>query len=138
MAITDPAEALPTDGEGAAIERPTSTTRAGVITMEAGTRKQRRDRLATEEPMQIRIEEPGSEQRNVAVTMRTPGHDFDLVAGFLFTEGLIDVTQDVRGIRYCAVPREEQHYNVVSVGVARTLADLERQRNFDDTCDFGI
>jgi len=51
MAINEPAEALPTDGEGAAIERPTSSTRTGVITMEAGARKQRRDRLATEEPM---------------------------------------------------------------------------------------
>src|SRR4029078_10136249 len=106
MAITDPAEALPTDGEGAAIERPTSTTRTGVITMEAGARKQRRDRLATEEPMEIRVEEPGGEQRDQAVTMRPPGHDFDLAAGFLFTEGLIDGAQDVRGIRYCAVPRD--------------------------------
>ena len=138
MAINDPAEALPTDGEGAAIERPTGTTRTGIITMEAGTRKQRRDRLATEEPMEIRIEEPGAEQRNVAVTMRTPGHDFDLAAGFLFTEGLIDGTQDVRGIRYCAVPREEQHYNVVSLGVARMLADFETQRNFYATSSCGI
>lgn len=138
MPINEPAETLPTDGEGAVIERPTSTTRTGVITMEAGTRKQRRDRLATEEPMEIRVEEPGAEQRNVAVTMRTPGHDFDLAAGFLFTEGLIDGTQDVRGIRYCAVPREEQHYNVVSVGVARTLADFEMQRNFYATSSCGI
>jgi FdhD protein len=138
MPINEPAEALPTDGEGAVIERPTSTTRTGVITMEAGRRKQRRDRLATEEPMEIRVEEPGAEQRNVAVTMRTPGHDFDLAAGFLFTEGLIDGTQDVRGIRYCAVPREQQHYNVVSVGVAHTLADFEMQRNFYATSSCGI
>ncbi|HVI34838.1 MAG TPA: formate dehydrogenase accessory sulfurtransferase FdhD, partial [Gaiellales bacterium] len=138
MPTNEPAEALPTDGESAVIERPTSTTRTGVITMDAGTRKQRRDRLATEEPMEIRIEEPGAEQRNVAVTMRTPGHDFDLAAGFLFTEGLIDGTQDVRGIRYCAVPREEQHYNVVSVGVTRALADFEMQRNFYATSSCGI
>src|SRR6476469_3632632 len=138
MPINEPAEALPTDGDGAVIERPTSTTRMGIITMEAGSRKQRRDRLATEEPMEIRVEEPRAEQRNVAVTMRTPGHDFDLAAGFLFTEGLIDGTQDVRGIRYCAVPREEQHYNVVSVGVARMLADFETQRNFYATSSCGI
>jgi FdhD protein len=138
MPINEPAEALPTDGDGAVIERPLSTTRTGVITMDAGTRKQRRDRLATEEPMEIRVDEPGAEQRNVAVTMRTPGHDFDLAAGFLFTEGLIDGAQDVRGIRYCAVPREEQHYNVVSVAVARTLADFERQRNFYATSSCGI
>src|ERR1041384_6141446 len=69
-------------------------------------RSQRRDGLAAEEPMEIRIDEPGAEQRNVAVTMRTPGHDFELAAGFLFTEGLIDGTGDVRGIRYSAVPRQ--------------------------------
>jgi FdhD protein len=137
MAINEPSEAS-ADGDGGVIERPTSTTRTGVITMDGGTRRQRRDRLATEEPMEIRVEEPGAEQRNVAVTMRTPGHDFDLAAGFLFTEGLIDGTRDVRGIRYCAVPREEQHYNVVSVGVTRALADFEMQRNFYATSSCGI
>jgi FdhD protein len=129
--MTDPVEALP-------VERPTSTTRTGILAVEGGRRKQRRDRVATEEPMEIRVEEPGAEQRNVAVTMRTPGHDFDLAAGFLFTEGLIDGAHEVRGIRYCAVPREEQHYNVVSVGVTRRLADFELQRNFYATSSCGI
>ena len=87
--------------------------------------------------MEIRVDEPGAEQRNVAVTMRTPGHDFELAAGFLFTEGLIAGQADVRNIRYCAVPSEEQHYNVVSVSVARTLA-FETQRNFYATSSCGI
>src|SRR6476660_7376426 len=117
MPINEPAEALPTDGDGAVIERPTSTTRMGVITMEAGSRKQLRDRLATEEPMEIRVEEPRAEQRNVSITMRTPGHDFDLAAGFLFTEGIIRAAEDVEAIDYAHDALPERHYNTVLVSL---------------------
>ena len=86
--------------------------------------------------MEIRIEEPGVEQRSVAVTMRTPGHDFELAVGFLLTEGLIADRDDVRTVRYCAVPREEQHYNVVSVTVARPL-EFE-PRSFFATSSCGV
>jgi FdhD protein len=111
-------------------------TRAQVVTVEGERRARRSDRLATEEPMEIRIEEPGAEQRSVAVTMRTPGHDFELAAGFLLTEGLIADRDDVRTVRYCAVPREEQHYNVVSVTVARPL-EFE-PRSFFATSSCGV
>jgi FdhD protein len=122
--------------ESLAIPRPASTTRAQVVTVEGERRSRRSDRLATEEPMEIRIEEPGAEQRSVAVTMRTPGHDFELAVGFLLTEGLIAGRDDVSGVRYCAVPREEQHYNVVSVSVARAL-EFE-QRSFYATSSCGV
>jgi FdhD protein len=130
---------MPVSGEAAeslAIPRPASTTRAQVVTVEGGRRARRSDRLATEEPMEIRIEEPGADQRSVAVTMRTPGHDFELAAGFLLTEGLIAGRDDVRTVRYCAVPREEQHYNVVSVSVTRAL-EFE-QRSFYATSSCGV
>lgn len=123
--------------DAAEIKRPGSTTRVNVVTVEAGARRQRPDDLATEEPMEIRVDEPGAEQRNVAVTMRTPGNDFELAAGFLFTEGLIAGQADVKNIRYCSVPREEQHYNVVSVAVTRRL-EFEAQRNFYATSSCGI
>jgi FdhD protein len=123
--------------EAAEIERPGSTTRVEVVTVEDGARRRRPDDLATEEPMEIRVDEPGAEQRNVAVTMRTPGNDFELAAGFLFTEGLITSPDDVKNIRYCSVPREEQHYNVVSVAVTRRL-EFEAQRNFYATSSCGI
>jgi FdhD protein len=127
--VSEPAEQL---------ARPTSTTRTGVVTVEGGRRRRRQDRLATEEPMEIRVDEPGDVQRNVAVTMRTPGNDFDLAVGFLFTEGLLDGADQVRNVRYCAVPREEQHYNVVSVTVTRALGEFESSRNFYATSSCGI
>ena len=68
--------------------------------------------------------------------MRTPGHDFELAAGFLFTEGIIG-PGDVRGVRYCDVPREEQHYNVVTVAVGRPLPDFAA-RSFYTTSSCGI
>ena len=119
------------------IARPKATTQVQVVAVEGDVRKRRSDRLATEEPMEIRIEEPRAEQRNVAVTMRTPGHDFELAVGFLFTEGLIAGRDDVRTVRYCAVPREEQHYNVVSVSVTRPL-EFDTQRNFYASSSCGV
>ena len=123
--------------ESAEIKRPSSTTQVEVVRVEEGVLSHRRDSLATEEPMEIRVVEAGGEQRNVAVTMRTPGNDFALAVGFLFTEGLITAQADVKSIRYCSVPRDEQHYNVVSVSVNRKL-ELETQRNFYATSSCGI
>jgi FdhD protein len=51
------------------------------------------DVVAREEPLEIRVEE-----RSVAVTMRTPGDDLDLAAGFLFTEGIVDGADDLLAI----------------------------------------
>ena len=68
------------------------------------------ERLVVEEPMEIRLDD-----RFVASTMRTPGHDYELAVGFCLTEGLLGGAQ-VRTVCYCATgPASETFFNVVSV-----------------------
>jgi FdhD protein len=77
----------------------------------------REDRLATEEPLEIRLSWPGAPPRRVAVTMRTPGHDFELAAGFLYGEGLVGDAASIHTVAYCTdnTLSPEQEYNVVTV-----------------------
>ena len=94
--------------------------------------------MVTEEPMEIRVQGPGQDQARVAVTMRTPGGDFELAAGFLVTEGLI-APGDVRRVAYCDnLPGEDQHYNVVSVTLGRPFDPASLSRNFFATSSCGI
>ena len=79
-------------------------------------RQVRFDALATEEPLEIRV---GG--RSLAVTMRTPGHDVELAAGFLLSEGLISGAADVTRISYCPGP-EVQEFNVLDVTLAPGVA----------------
>ena len=96
--------------------RPGSTTPVQVTVMEAGGARVRPDQLATEEPMEIRVA-AGGERRTLAVTMRTPGADFELAAGFLLSEGVVAGRGAIRAIRYCLERDVEpdQRYNVVTV-----------------------
>jgi FdhD protein len=87
-----------------------------VARIESGAARAAYDRLAVEEPLEIRI---GGEP--VSVTMRTPGADFDLVVGFLLGEGMIGGAEQVRSIRYCP-SSEGGQYNVVDVSLAPDAA----------------
>src|SRR4029079_18448934 len=116
-----------------------TVTRTRLTAVELGDgRRRTADALATEEPLEIRVDSPGLEQRRVAVTMRTPGHDFELAAGFLYTEGIVSAQADVRTVRYCDVPREEQQYNVVTVDLRRPYDPELLQRNFYTTSSCGV
>ncbi|HEX6008483.1 MAG TPA: formate dehydrogenase accessory sulfurtransferase FdhD, partial [Actinomycetota bacterium] len=104
--------------EAVPIRRNVARVRATAVN--AGVAAERPDVLAAEEPMEIRVEGAGQPAVSVAVTMRTPGGDFELAAGFLFTEGLIDRADEVRRVSYCEdLEPDEQHYNVVTVELAR-------------------
>jgi FdhD protein len=115
-----------------------ASTRARVTVVNDGVRSERTDTLATEEPLEIRVQGRGQEMVQVAVTMRTPGGDFELACGFLFTEGLI-APGEVRRVAYCDnLPGEEQRYNVVSVTLERPF-DAERlRRNFYANSSCGV
>jgi len=116
-----------------------NVARVRATSVNAGIAAERPDVLAAEEPMEIRVEGAGQPPVSVAVTMRTPGGDFELAAGFLYTEGLIDGADDVRRVSYCEdLEPDEQHYNVVTVELTRSFdADLLR-RNFYASSSCGI
>ncbi len=100
---------------------------------------ERPDELAAEEPMEIRVQGPGGEAVAVAVTMRTPGGDFELAAGFLFTEALIGGRDDVSRVSYCEdLSPEEQHYNVVTVELTRPFDPGVLRRSFFTSSSCGI
>jgi len=83
---------------------------------QGATSRTREDRVVTEEPLEIRLTFPGLPPRRVAVTMRTPGHDFELAAGFLYAEGVLEPAA-LAGVAYCTdvdLAPEEQ-FNVVTV-----------------------
>ena len=97
------------------------------------------DRVATEEPMEIRAAGPGQQPRQITVTMRTPGHDFELAAGFLLTEGLLSCPADVAAIKYCdARPGEEQQFNIVTVELARPYQPDGWSRGFAVNSSCGV
>jgi FdhD protein len=78
------------------------------------------DRVAGEEPLEVRVRWPGVRSRRVLVTMRTPGHDFELATGLLFAEGVV-VADDLESVAYCDDVRiDPRHaFNVVTVTLAR-------------------
>ncbi|HEY3531198.1 MAG TPA: formate dehydrogenase accessory sulfurtransferase FdhD [Nocardioides sp.] len=80
------------------------------------------DRVAAEEPLEIRIAWPGAEPRRAWVTMRTPGHDFELAAGWAFHEGLIG-PDDLTEVAYCTDEdlAPEQEFNVVTLRASRAV-----------------
>ena len=119
--------------------RPGSKTKARVRVVEGGRARVRPDALATEEPLEIRLD-VGGETRTVAVTMRTPGADFELAAGFLYAEGIISSREDVEKMSYCvsADVGVEQRYNIVNVrlrgGREYDLRPLERHFFTSSAC----
>ncbi|NNN16123.1 MAG: formate dehydrogenase accessory sulfurtransferase FdhD [Acidimicrobiaceae bacterium] len=82
------------------------------------------DNLAGEEPLRIQIQTPSGERTTITTTMRTPGDDFNLAVGTLYSAGIIDADL-VHSVKYCTdVPENEQWYNVVTV----TLRGLPLRR----------
>ncbi|GAQ59664.1 formate dehydrogenase accessory sulfurtransferase FdhD [Streptomyces scabiei] len=113
------------------------TERRRVLRIRDGALSTRPDTLVAEEPMEIRL---GG--RPLAVTMRTPGDDFALAAGFLVSEGVVSRASDVANIVYCAGATEDGRntYNVVDVRLAPgvPLPDITLERNVYTTSSCGL
>jgi len=75
-----------------------------------GEARRARDRLAVEEPLELRVA-----GRPVGVTMRTPGHDFELAIGYCVSERLVASPEDIQAVRFCAPEGQAQEYNVLTV-----------------------
>jgi FdhD protein len=102
------------------------------------------DIIVVEEPLEIRLgygPMDMREEKNVSITMRTPGNDFELATGFLFTEGIIKSGDDILSIKYCTDhQKKEQQFNIVRVEL-KTDVEFEASafnRNFYMTSACGI
>jgi FdhD protein len=135
--------------------RADSKTEARVFVVQDGASTARIDQLATEEPLEIRLRagravdatgpvpvfrRQGAGPRTLSVTMRTPGHDFELAAGFLYGEGIVRGADEIHAISHSddAGTPEDRRHNIVNVDLRRnTLPDLqsvERQLYATSAC----
>ena len=102
---------------------------------EDGKVRRKEDYLAAEEPLEIRVgDEP------LSVTMRTPGHDLELAAGFLFTEGLVQQRSQIIALEDDFPDEEKNRGNVVRAELApESTPDFEKmRRHFFATSSCGI
>ncbi|GAA2728545.1 formate dehydrogenase accessory sulfurtransferase FdhD [Streptomyces nogalater] len=113
------------------------TERRKVLRIRDGAVSTRPDTLVAEEPLEIRLN-----GKPLAITMRTPGDDFDLAAGFLVSEGALATAADLRNIVYCAGATADgsNTYNVVDVRTAPDVAlpDFTLERNVYTTSSCGL
>ena len=120
---------------GRLARRPGPSVRTRVVEYDGDARLEHEDRLATEEPLEIRLAWPGAPARRIAVTMRTPGHDFELAAGWLVHEGVLAPGQ-ITSVRYCTDtdlgPLEE--FNVVTVESTAPPLRLPDARAMSSAC----
>ena len=104
-----------------------------ILAVRDGVARTSSDDVAGEEPLEIRVD-----GQQIAVTMRTPGDDFDLALGFCLTEGVLTDHTEVANLRYCTAP-DEQQYNVLDV-VRRVPGPIDERlrRNVYMTSSCGV
>jgi len=104
------------------IVQPGPVTHLRAVKVRPGRRVELPEAVATEEPLQILVCGPGGQPAPLALTMRTPGSDFELAAGFVVTEALAR-PEEVRAVSHCADlrynPDPDRRFNAVTVRLAR-------------------
>ena len=115
------------------------SSRIRVTEVSAGQVRHREDRLAVEEPLEIRISTAAGPMP-LAVTMRTPGDDLELAAGFLLSEGVIRRSADVMTLRHCRQVPPERRANTVlaQLAAAPTVAAAALARRFTVSSACGV
>lgn len=100
------------------------------------------DSLAVEEPLEIRLGIPDAEKHKaVSITMRTPGDDHELAVGFLFTEGILKDSAQIKEVRHCSRPNKDKNIqNTIVVELTSAIdLNLKRlERNFYTTSSCGV
>ena len=121
--------------------RPGRTVECSIERLDGEHLKRDFDHVVTEEPLELRLVAGGKTQ-TLAVTMRTPGNDFELAAGFALSEGIVRVRTDLAGVSYCIDPEidAEQRYNIVNIELtAAELPDAARfERHFTMNSSCGV
>lgn len=124
-----------------AAARPGRTVETAIERLDGEQTKREYDRVVTEEPLELRLVAGGATQ-TLAVTMRTPGNDFELAAGFALGESIIGSRAELAGVSYCIDPAidAEQRYNIVNIELAApSLPDASRfERHFAINSSCGV
>lgn len=122
------------------LARPGRTMETDVVALEGVQRSAKSDVVVTEEPLELRLSD-GTRTRTLAITMRTPGNDFELAAGFAFNESILADREGLAGMTYCldADLDPAQQYNIVTLQCDRPAFDrnakrLERHFTTNSSC----
>ena len=122
----------------------TATKFARVQRVEADQSNFQKDYLAVEEPLEIRLKfqrKSRTVEQSLSITMRTPGHDTELAAGFLLTEGIVQRHEDLAGIRPAKVPGPKQescNTLVVELNADVKFDPAKLTRHFYTTSSCGV
>ncbi|GAB4110012.1 MAG: formate dehydrogenase accessory sulfurtransferase FdhD [Roseiflexaceae bacterium] len=109
---------------------PAPTRRMRIWHLEGNQARLQPDYLTGEEPLEVRIKAAGIEQA-AGVTMRTPGNDYELAVGMLYSEGVISSREQIREVAYCSDvchPDGRDRYNIVTVQLHGPLPRLPEKR----------
>lgn len=118
-----------------------SVTHTHITRIENGMAEQNEDLLAVEEPLEIRIGHGPQHKREefpLAVTMRTPGHDEELVQGFLISEGIIENAGEVISVRPCHSGDHPGNIMKVELSYDKSIDTSALTRNFYASSSCGV
>jgi len=122
----------------------TSVSSAQIVRIEGRDIRVQPDLVSVEEPLEMRLgygSEEDRHKKSISITMRTPGHDFELALGFLYTEGIITGAGDLNAIRYCSEPESEEAVDNVVIVELKTEVEVDfkkLERHFYTTSSCGV